>query len=98
MKEKSLDVQTALDYIAGWCHQTIREFLEDFKNAPSFSPSIDKVIQEYITGLISVTTGHYDWSFESERYFGSEGLQVRRTRVVRLYQQQQGILRALHLA
>lgn len=49
MKEKSLDVQAALD---NCCRLTMRSLLEDFKPVPSFCPSIDQVIQdEFMTRI-----------------------------------------------
>ena len=89
MKEKSLDVQAALFYTTDLCHQAMRSLLENAKLVPSFSPSIDKIVQEYIMGLCTIVTGIYDWSFESKRYFGNKGAEVKRTGVVQLFEPEQ---------
>lgn len=85
MKEKSLGVQGALDYTGNMCHESMRSLLKDIKAIPSFLPSIDEVLQEYIIGLNTWISGMHDWSFESERYFGDRGPEVRRTHFLVLY-------------
>lgn len=77
MKDKSLDVQDALDYTGELCHETMRSLLEDIKAVLSFLPYMDNAIQEYIVGLNTWVTGLYEWSFETVRHLETEGAHSR---------------------
>lgn len=59
---------------------------EKFK-ARSFGPDSQKLyedVQTYIVGLEFWVSGNMEWCFESGRYFGSEGKEIKRSRVISL--------------
>ena len=84
MNEEGLDLQSAVDFVGTMCKQSIDRFTEDWANIPSWGPKIDKDVDVYVTGLADWIVGSLHWSFESERYFGKTGRQVKATRVVDL--------------
>jgi len=84
MNEQGCDLQTAVDMVGELCRQSIDRFVEDWKNLPSWGPEIDRQVQSYVQGLADWIVGSLYWSYESERYFGKTGLEVKKNRVVNL--------------
>jgi len=84
MNEEGLDLQSAVDFVGTMCKQSIDRFMDDWANIPSWGPKIDKDVDVYVTGLADWIVGSLHWSFESERYFGKTGRQVKATRVVNI--------------
>jgi hypothetical protein len=41
-------------------------------------------LREYIRGIANWTRGYHCWQFEGGRYFGDKGLEVQRSRQVRM--------------
>jgi len=84
MYQEGLDVQTATDFVGEMCKQSIDRFNEERACLPSWGPEIDRDVAIYVDGLANWIVGSLHWSFESERYFGKSGRQVKATRVVDL--------------
>ena len=82
--QERLELQEAVDYVGDLCLGCIDRF-EALRDAlPSWGPEIDEQLQVYIDGLGDWMIGNLVWSFETERYFGKEGRQVRHDLSVRL--------------
>jgi hypothetical protein len=84
MNERGLDLQSAVDFVGDLCKKSIDRFIEDRKNIPSWGAKIDRDVGVYVGGLADWIVGSLHWSFESERYFGKEGLDIKASRVVNL--------------
>ncbi|TFK63351.1 terpenoid synthase [Pluteus cervinus] len=84
MKYHGHDLQGAVDYVGNLCAQTIDTFVENRKNLPSWGPEIDDMVQKYVQGLADWIVGSLHWSFQTRRYFGTEGMEVKKTRIVQL--------------
>ncbi|KAF8553321.1 terpenoid synthase [Imleria badia] len=56
----------------------------DRANLPSWGPAIDADVCLYVDGLARWMVGSLHWSFETVRYFGKAGKQVKATRLVTL--------------
>lgn len=84
MNEEGLDLQSAVDFVGTMCKQSIDRFVDDWANLPSWGSQIDKDVDVYVKGLADWMVGSLHWSFESERYFGKTGLDVKASRVVTL--------------
>ncbi|CCM03258.1 uncharacterized protein FIBRA_05385 [Fibroporia radiculosa] len=83
-EQQGLDLQGAVDFVGDLCKSSIDRFHLLRENLPSWGPEIDREVEIYVDGLADWITGSLKWSFESERYFGKTGLEVKRTRVVNL--------------
>jgi len=89
MRELGLGLSGALDWIAA-AHDTLAtEFLSYYdpssstSRLPSFGSSVlDEHVRVYVDGLGQWVRGLEEWTFESKRYFGDFGEQVRETREV----------------
>ena len=84
MTQKGLDLQSAVDFVGDLCKQSIDRFHADRARLPSWGPAIDKQVATYVDGLASWIVGSLHWSFETERYFGKMGREIKKTRVVQL--------------
>ncbi|KAF9479291.1 terpenoid synthase [Pholiota conissans] len=84
MEYHGLDLQGAVDFVGDLCSQTIDTFNENKKNVPSWGPEIDDMVSRYIQGLQDWIVGSLHWSFQTHRYFGKEGQEVKKHRMVKL--------------
>lgn len=84
MNQDKVDLQTAVDMAGSMLEGTMDRFFVERDNLPSWGAEIDKQVQLYIDGLGYWISGTTHWSFETERYFGTAHLEVKRTRVVNI--------------
>ena len=84
MNEQGLDLQSAVDFVGELCKQTIDQFVHDRTQLPSWGEEIDREVEIYVDGLADWIVGSLHWSFETERYFGKNGREVKRSRVINL--------------
>ena len=84
MNEQGLDLQAAVDLVGELCKQTMDQFNEDRAQLPSWGADVDRDVAVYVQGLADWIVGSLHWSFESERYFGKGGREVKKSRVVNL--------------
>lgn len=84
MYQEGLDLQSAVNFVGDMCRQSIDRFIEEQNHLPSWGPKIDSDLAIYVDGLANWIVGSLHWSFETERYFGKTGRQVKTSRVVDL--------------
>src|SRR5882762_10200576 len=84
MNEQGLDLQSAIDFVGDLCKQSIDRFNTDRNNLPSWGAKIDKDVGVYVDGLANWIVGSLHWSFETERYFGKNGKDIKASRIVNL--------------
>lgn len=60
------------------------KFLNNADKVPSFGPKLDPQVARYVDGLGNWVRANDQWSFESQRYFGTKGLQIMKHRTVGL--------------
>ncbi|PPQ66010.1 hypothetical protein CVT24_011954 [Panaeolus cyanescens] len=84
MAQHSLDLQSAVDFVGDMCKGSIERFMMERENLPSWGPEVDWQVKVYVDGLADWIVGSLHWSFETERYFGKVGKEVKKSRVVEL--------------
>ncbi|KAJ8581301.1 terpenoid synthase [Rhizopogon salebrosus TDB-379] len=84
MLELGLDVSGAMIWAAHYYGEVQKKFLDGLAKVPSWGPSIDALVKEYIDGIATWVRATYCWSFEVERYFETSGAEIQETRIVRL--------------
>ena len=84
MAQEGVDLQSAIDFVGSMCEQSINRFVANRANLPSWGAEINEQVAIYVDGLADWIVGSLHWSFESERYFGKAGLEVKSTRAVNL--------------
>ncbi|KJA16009.1 hypothetical protein HYPSUDRAFT_148365 [Hypholoma sublateritium FD-334 SS-4] len=80
MQEHSVDLQGAFYWLSGYGSKTVSKFLNDRKNLPSWGSDIDKAVNEYIDRMARCVRGYDAWSYETNRYYGKNGLEVQKSR------------------
>jgi len=84
MRHHGMTLQESVDFIGDLCEKSNDRFTKDRARIPSWGPEIDAQVQVYIQGLADWIAGTLHWSFDSERYFGKKGGQVKKDRIVEL--------------
>jgi hypothetical protein len=84
MYHRGMTLQEAVDYVGDLCKKSFDRFNENRARLPSWGPEIDAQIQVYVQGLADWIVATLHWSFDSERYFGKKGLQVKKSGIVEL--------------
>ena len=84
MHHHGMTLQEAVDFVGDLCKKSFDRFNEDRAHLPSWGPEIDAQVQVYVQGLADWIVATLHWSFDSERYFGKKGLEVKKSRIVEL--------------
>ncbi|KAL5510885.1 hypothetical protein ACEPAG_4642 [Sanghuangporus baumii] len=85
MQELKFDPQGAIQWAVDYHSKVQTKFLDGLNQLPSWSPNVDRQLRRYLSGLANFARGNICWSFESSRYFGNEGLEYQKTRLVPLF-------------
>ncbi|KAJ7717154.1 isoprenoid synthase domain-containing protein [Mycena metata] len=85
MKSKGVDLQTAIDFLSGYCEALTSQLQESrrilaSRDDPIYSTDAVRVIDAFGDWV----RGNDQWSFATERYFGKENYIVKKTRIVKL--------------
>jgi Delta6-protoilludene synthase len=92
MKERGFNVQEAMDYIGDETLKLASRFVSLMKQVPTIDivggPKCSHAVERYVWGLGNWVTANIEWSFESERYFGTQGLEIMKHRSVELLPKQ----------
>lgn len=85
MHDLSLGIDGAFEWAAAYYQQLSTSFLSIYRTTlPTFTPEIDVELLRFVEGLAHWVRGNDAWSFETRRYFGQKGEEVRMTRQVAL--------------
>lgn len=84
MKDDNVSLQEAFDLVGLKFKDLMERFLADKGKLRSFGPHNDPSVQHFVTALEHWIIGNLVWSFETQRYFGPQHEEVRRTLAVRL--------------
>ena len=74
--DESLTVQMAMNRVGEWYKQRGRDFIECLKRLPAADNGNREIVclHQYARGLGNWITANYEWSFQSQRFFGGRGL------------------------
>lgn len=85
MEHHNMNLQQAVDKVGELCKNTIDAFISNLERIPDFGDEqVNREVKLYVQGLQDWIVGSLHWSFETERYFGKDGLKVKETRIVNL--------------
>ncbi|KAJ7910913.1 terpenoid synthase [Mycena leptocephala] len=89
MVNNQTDLVGAVQWVSDRHDELVEHFLaakDDILNhrngVPSWGEAIDLQVERYIHGLGLWICGHDEWGFHSRRYFGDEGLEIQKSRIV----------------
>ncbi|KAG1822454.1 terpenoid synthase [Suillus subaureus] len=77
MRELDTDVNGAMLWVADLHMKAQKRFLEAMAAIPKWGEPIDSQMREYCDGLGNSVRSNYEWNFETERYFGTKGPEIR---------------------
>ncbi|KAI9507316.1 terpenoid synthase [Russula earlei] len=84
MNEKGVDLDGALTWVGEYHEAILSRFRAQRHMLPSWGPGMDVVVNAFLERLACWIRGHDCWSFESGRYFGSKGPEIKEHRLVAL--------------
>jgi len=84
MHQNDTDVDGAMTWIGEFHDRLAKSFLLTKDRLPSWGGSIDAQVARYVHGLGNWVRANDQWSFESQRYFGTKGLEILKHRVVKM--------------
>lgn len=79
MATKGLDLKTAIEYGGELVKNSLARFLACKAALPSWSENIDRDVATLVQGCEDWIIANSLWSFETERYFGPHGAEVKKT-------------------
>ena len=83
--EHHLDVPAAMKWLEKFGRQRVATFLNGIKEIPSWGPEIDGKVRKYIDDMGYLVRGTDAWCYESGRYWGGRGKEIRTTRMVTIW-------------
>ncbi len=84
MNEKGVDLNGAIDWLAEYHAEVLSKFQAQYQLLPSWGPDLDPIVANFVERLAYSVRGIDAWHFESERYFGTKGLDIQKHRLVTL--------------
>lgn len=79
-----MDVQQAVDKAGELFREQAQKFGDLSRQLPRWFGPVDLYVQRLVDGMASCVSANMHWSYETPRYFGSHGLEVKKTRVVNM--------------
>ncbi|EIN07850.1 terpenoid synthase [Punctularia strigosozonata HHB-11173 SS5] len=84
MTHQHTSLQDTFRFAGEYFLRLLQRFHTIKSTLPSWGGGTDAAVAHYVQGLERWVAGNVQWSFETERYFGREREQVKRTRIVTL--------------
>jgi len=89
MNQYNWDLQQAADHVGVHFKALLDSFYADKARLPSWGPKLDPIVAKFVMAMENWFIGNCDWSFETQRYFGPQHAEIKRTRIVKLYPKRQ---------
>ncbi|KAF8145262.1 isoprenoid synthase domain-containing protein [Mycena galopus ATCC 62051] len=83
MCDKEYSEAQAIEWATCTARDLISKFIVLANNIPQFDDSVDREARIYVDRIGYLIRGVWEWSFESHRYFGEHGNNVKRSGVVK---------------
>lgn len=84
MEQFDMSLQEAIDKAGEMCTARMEHFYELYLATPRWLGPVDLDVQKLVDGMALCVSGVMHWSYESQRYFGKKGLEVKRSRCLHL--------------
>ncbi|KAG0702611.1 terpenoid synthase [Suillus ampliporus] len=84
MLELGLDRSGAMIWAACYHAEVEKRFIDGLAKVPSWGPSTDVLVKEYLDGIATWARGNHSWSYETQRYLGTKGPEIQRTKLLPL--------------
>jgi Delta6-protoilludene synthase len=67
MLELDLDRGSAMAWAAHYHAEVQKRFIDGLAKVPSWGPSVDVLVKEYLNGVANWARANHSWSYESQR-------------------------------
>ncbi|KAG1848510.1 terpenoid synthase [Suillus subalutaceus] len=84
MLELGLDRGSAMAWAAHYHAEVQKRFIDGLAKVPSWGPSIDVLVKEYLDGVGNWARANHSWSYETQRYFATKGPEIQQSRLIPL--------------
>ncbi|KXX79864.1 Presilphiperfolan-8-beta-ol synthase [Madurella mycetomatis] len=84
LKGQGMSDQEAVDHIGEMLYDCYRRWFDALRNMPFWGEKIDRDVVKFVNGCRNIALGNLHWSLYTPRYLGTDGPEVRRTRMMRL--------------
>lgn len=84
MNQHQLSVQEAMDETGHLAEKKMDRFYHLYPQVPRYVGPVDLEVQTLVDGMAQCVSGVMHWSYESQRYFGKRGMEIKHSRQVRL--------------
>ncbi|KAF5022161.1 hypothetical protein F66182_5748 [Fusarium sp. NRRL 66182] len=84
LRDQGMDEQQAVDYIGEMLYDCYRRWYAALVDLPYWGEGIDRDVIKFVNGCRNIALGNLHWSLYTFRYLGTEGPEVKRTRMMRL--------------
>jgi hypothetical protein len=85
MHQHKIDIQGAMNWVYEYHKELEAKFMNLYENKfPKFGEPVDAQLARYVDGIGNWVRANYEGSFETERYFGKKGAEIKETRWVTL--------------
>ena len=84
MHKHQAGVQEAIDIGGDLFKTKMERFYELYPQVPRFTGPVDLDVQRLVDGMGHCLSGILYWTFESERYFGKRGVEIQKSRKMKL--------------
>ena len=84
MNQHQISVQEAMDKTGDLADQKMNRFYTLYPQVPRHVGPVDLEVQTLVDGMAQCVSGVLHWSYESQRYFGKRGMEIKHSRKVKL--------------
>ncbi|KAK8075324.1 terpenoid synthase [Apiospora hydei] len=84
MQQFGLGVQDAFDYTGELNRRKMKRFYTLYRRLPRWMGPVGLDVQKLVDGMAQCVSGVMHWSYESERYFGKRGMDIKESRTLSL--------------
>lgn len=91
MRQFGLGVQAAIDEAGDMCAIKTARFEKLYLDLPRWVGPVDLDVQKLVDGMGLCVGGVMHWSYESQRYFGKRGLEIKESRTLNLLPKVAGV-------
>ncbi|KAF8269054.1 isoprenoid synthase domain-containing protein [Lactarius quietus] len=80
MLSYNTDIKGAMNWVSNYHKELESKFMDLYETKiPKFGKPVDTELAQYVDGIGNIVWANYQWSFETERYFGKSGPEIEKT-------------------
>ncbi|KAG6867460.1 hypothetical protein C0993_002527 [Termitomyces sp. T159_Od127] len=88
IQHKHFSLTEAMTWIGNYASKLVHSLLNDLNHIPYFGEEHQADVERYVNGMGNWVRANDCWHFESGKYFGMDGLEIQKSRMVILLPQQ----------